>query len=64
MKEKEAQEKNPIGSDGRRRRCMVCDSIWHYVNDCPEVKKLKRDYRNKKDDNQDQEEDYKGHLSM
>ena len=56
--------KNPIGSDGRRRRCMVCDSIWHYVNDCPEVKKLKRDYRDKKDDDQDHEEDHEVHLSL
>ena len=56
--------KNPIGSDGRRRRCMVCDSIWHYVNDCPEVKKLKWEYRNKKDDDQDHEEDREVHLSM
>ena len=56
--------KNPIGSDGRRRRCMVCDSIWHYVNDCPEVKKLKRDYRDKKDDDQDHEEDHEVRLSL
>ena len=56
--------KNPIGPDGRRRRCMVCDSIWHYVNDCPEVKKLKKDYRNKKDDNRDQEKDHEVNLSF
>ena len=50
--------KNPLGSDGRPRRCMVCDSIWHYVNDCPEVKKLKSDYKKKKDDNRDHEKDH------
>ena len=55
--------KNPIGPDGRRRRCMVCDSIWHYVNECPEVKQLKKDYRNKKDDNRDNEKNQEVNLS-
>ena len=50
---------NPSGPDGSFRRCHVCDSIWHYVNACPEVKRLKKEYRNKKDN-----KDSDVHLSM
>ena len=51
--------KNPIGPDGRRRQCNVCDSIWHFFRDCPELEKVRKEYRgrNKKydDDSHEQE---------
>ena len=50
---------NPPGPDGSFRRCHVCDSIWHYVNACPEVKRLKKECRNKKEN-----KDSDVHLSM
>ena len=50
---------NPPGPDGSFRRCYVCDSPLHYVNGCPEVKRLRRECRNKKDN-----KDSEVHLSM
>ena len=39
--------KNPLGPDGRYTLCSVCDSIWHYFRDCPHMKKVKKDQKNK-----------------
>ena len=57
-------KKNPRGPDGDYQRCHFCDSIWHYVNGCPDVKKFKREYRNKKDDRDDKDFDRDVHLSI
>ena len=50
---------NPPGPDGSFRRCHACDSIWHYVSACPEVKRIRRECREKKDN-----KDSEVHLSM
>ena len=56
--------KNLLGPDGNYERCHFCNSIWHYVNGCPDVKRLKREYRNKKDDRDNKDSDRDVHLSI
>ena len=57
------QRKNPRGNDGQPRKCMVCNSEYHYVKDCPEVKKSREDYEKKNRDNKLHEKDHEVNLS-
>ena len=40
--------KNSIGPDGRYRECRFCNSIWHFINECPDFEKMKKEYHDKK----------------
>ena len=42
------QKKNPIGPDGHHKECNFCNSIWHFINECPDFNKYRREYREKK----------------
>ena len=57
------QRKNPRGNDGQPRKCMVCNSEYHYVKDCPDVKKSREDYEKKDRDNKLHEKDHEVNLS-
>ena len=50
-------KRNAIGPDGDYSRCHFCESSWHYVNGCPEMRRLKRECRNIKDDKDDKDFD-------
>ena len=43
------QRKNVKRRDGSYQKCAVCDSIYHFYRDCPEVKKMKKEYQMKKE---------------
>ena len=43
----EGPKTNIKGLDGQPRTCSICDSIYHFFKNCPEVKKQKRDYDNR-----------------
>ena len=40
--------KNSIGPDGRHMECRFCKSIWHFINDCQEFEKMKKEYYEQK----------------
>ena len=57
------RRQNPLGTDGKPRKCIVCESTWHYVNNCPNALKLRDEYQKKKNDNKHNEKDCEVHLS-
>ena len=47
------RKKNPLGTDGRTLNCTFCDSVYHFIRNCPEADKYKREYKKRKYDNQE-----------
>ena len=43
-KNRRGQIKNRVGSDGRVMTCTFCDSQWHFMDDCDEMAKLKKEH--------------------
>ena len=56
------RRRNPRGSDGQTNKCMVCNSIYHYVKDCPDLK-ISREEFEKKNNDKLHEKDHEVNLS-
>ena len=52
--DKHSDKKNPIGSDGTQLKCRVCESVMHFVKDCPH----KSEVVNITEDSQESQPDY------
>ena len=41
-------KKNSIGPDGCHLECNFCSSVWHFINDCPDFHKHRKEFRERK----------------
>ena len=41
-------KKNSIGPDGCHLQCNFCSSVWHFINDCPDFHKHRKEFRERK----------------
>ena len=47
------RKKNPVESDGKVSKCIICESIYHWAHDCPDAYENKiAEHSTEDDDNE------------